>query len=415
MSSTPTGSTTAKWTFMVYMAGDNNLSAAGDKDLAEMRRVGSTADVNVVVEFDNAGRRGTRRYHVQRNGVNERVESLGETDSGSPQTLIDFVTWSAANYPAERYALVLWNHGSGWEPAEIDRIARSVAARGYSEREATERSATPLGRAFFRTTLETILSLPSSSERAICSDDGSGHSLDTIELGRVLAQVMARLGQPLDLLGMDACLMSNLEVAYQAQPYVRTIVASEESEPNDGWPYEAVLRPLADNPDLPTADFAAHIVNAYIKSYVDQGYPGAVTQAALDLSQVQAVVEPLDRLADTLIARLPRAKSQVWTAQRRSARFWHNTLWDIAHFSEELSRATRDRATRQAAQDVRAALRPGPGRFVVTEAHNGPGVRRCGGVTVYLPAMTDVSRYYGELAYARDHRWLALLRAYHAW
>ena len=52
-------SPSAKWTFMVYMAGDNNLSSAGDVDLTEMRRVGSTADVNLLVEFDNAGNRGT--------------------------------------------------------------------------------------------------------------------------------------------------------------------------------------------------------------------------------------------------------------------------------------------------------------------------------------------------------------------
>ena len=66
----------AKWTFMVYLAGDNNLSAAGDKDLGEMRAVGSTADVNVVAEFDNVGNRGTRRYHVQRGGRDERVMPL---------------------------------------------------------------------------------------------------------------------------------------------------------------------------------------------------------------------------------------------------------------------------------------------------------------------------------------------------
>lgn len=58
----------AKWTFMVYMAGDNNLAGAGEADMAEMRRVGSSAEVNVVVQFDNAGARGTSRYLVQRNG-----------------------------------------------------------------------------------------------------------------------------------------------------------------------------------------------------------------------------------------------------------------------------------------------------------------------------------------------------------
>ncbi len=55
----------AKWTFMVYLAGDNNLSTAGDNDLEEMRQVGSTNDVNIVVEFDNAGSLGTNRYRIE--------------------------------------------------------------------------------------------------------------------------------------------------------------------------------------------------------------------------------------------------------------------------------------------------------------------------------------------------------------
>jgi hypothetical protein len=106
----------AKWTFMVYMAGDNNLSDAGDMDLDEMRAVGSSPDVNVVVQFDRARDRGTTRYLVQKNGENEQTESLGLTDCGDPQVLIDFVKW-ASRFSAERYALVLWNHGGGWEPS----------------------------------------------------------------------------------------------------------------------------------------------------------------------------------------------------------------------------------------------------------------------------------------------------------
>ncbi len=180
----------AKWTFMVYMAGDNNLSGAGDADLREMRKIGSTADVNVVTQFDNAGDVGTKRYIVQRDRINERVESLGETDSGDPKVLIDFVAWARAEYPAERYALVLWNHGGGWEPTEMDRVARSVNSPQFNLREASERQGSLLGRAFFRTTLEKIFQLPTPTERAICSDDGSGHSLDTIELDRVMAEVV---------------------------------------------------------------------------------------------------------------------------------------------------------------------------------------------------------------------------------
>jgi hypothetical protein len=406
----------AKWTFMVYLAGDNNLSDAGDKDLGEMRAVGSSADVNVVAEFDNAGERGTARYRVRRDGEGEEIVSLGETDSGSPDVLLDFIGWATESYPAERYGLVLWNHGGGWEPSEMDRIAGEVGSRNYNVREASQRSSSPLGKVFFRPTLQTIFTLTSPHVRAICCDDGSGHSLDTVELGKVLAQAKDRLGRPLDLLGMDACLMSNFEVAYQARPYVNYVVASEESEPGDGWPYDVVLRKLVEKPELATADLAAHIVDAYIKSYAERDYPGPLTQAALDLSKMDGVAAALDALAGALIAHMPAAAKEIWSAQRQSARFWHNTLWDIAHFCEELEGLTDDDAVRQAAGDVRANLSAGAGNFVVAESHYGDTVECCGGVTIYLmPPLTDISRYYDDLAYAQDHKqWPAMMRAYHA-
>jgi hypothetical protein len=404
-----------KWTFMVYMAGDNNLSDAGDTDLREMRKVGSTPDVNVVAQFDNEGDRGTNRYLIKRDGLNEEIESMGETDSGDPRVLTAFVDWAVKKYPADRHALILWNHGGGWEPSEIDKLAREVKTRNYSVREATERSSSPVGKLLFRTTIKKILRLNSPEKRAICSDDGSGHSLDTVELGKALSQVKKIIRKPIDLLGMDACLMSNLEVAYQARPYVKYIVASEESEPNEGWPYAAVLEKLVNAPMLAPADLASHIVAAYVKSYVDMKYEGPVTQSTFDLSKMSMVTEPLDKLANALIAHMPKAEKEIWGAQRKSARFWHNTLWDIAHFCEELEKQTANKAVRDAAKNVRTALQSGPKQFVLAESHRGASVARCAGATIYLlPALMDVSPYYGELKYAKEHRWPALLKAYHA-
>lgn len=400
---------------MVYMAGDNNLSAAGEQDLSEMRTVGSTSDVHVVVEFDRAGSaHETRRYHVQQQGMIERVVSLGETDCGDPQVLLDFIRWTAQEYPAERYALVLWNHGSGWEPSEMDRVARSVGTVGYNPRETTERAASPLRRALFRGTLERLYGLPTAADRAICSDDGSGHSLDTIELGQVLQQAAAILGQPVDLLGMDACLMSNAEVAYQVRPFARYLVGSEETEPADGWPYHLVLRQLADEPIMPTATFAEQIVTAYVNWYVERHYSDPITQSAMNLSAMMDLTMVLDRMANALIAHMPVAVVEIWQAQRRSARFWHNTLWDVAHFCEELASTSQDQRVRQAAQAVLPALHPNPHHFVIAEGHSGTAVEHCGGVSIYLqPPPNMISRFYDELNYARAHRWLALLRAYH--
>lgn len=400
------------WTFMVYMAGDNNLSAAGDADLAEMRRIGSSDDVSVVVEFDNAGDRGTRRLHIERDGVGENVVELGETDSGDPDTFVDFVKWSVNEYPAERYALVLWNHGSGWEPEEIDRIARAVDSPGYSEREISERAASGVGRVFFRTSLEKIFALPSAHDRAICSDDGTGHSLDTIELGRVLDNISNMLGGRIDLLGFDACLMANLEVAYEAQPYARHMVGSEENEPNQGWPYDRVLRFITENPAAPTADLAAHIVDSYVQWYGDLDHNGPVTQVALDLDSLPALLDPLDALAAEIEAQMPEAAPEVWRAQRAAARFHHNTLWDLEDLARQLLAVGPTDWTSSIGL-VRRALAPGEGP-IVAERHRGRSVEHCGGVTLYMvPPITRISPYYAEVRFALERRWLNMLRAYH--
>lgn len=421
----------AKWTFMVYLAGDNNLSAAGDTDLAEMQQVGSSGEVNLIAQFDNAGSSGTRRFRIvqpaaesqgreiepperPRPPIGEVLEDLGETDSGDPQVLLDFVRWAAKNYPAERYALVLWNHGGGWEPAEIDRIAREVGAKNYSGREVGERSASRLGRAFFRTTWETIFKVESPAERAILSDDGTGHSLDTVELGQVLAEVQAILGQKLDLLGMDACLMSNIEVAYQARPHVNYVVASEETEPNNGWPYTPILSRLLQTPDLPTRELAAHIAQTYVASYT-RGE--TVTQTALDLSRMDSLIEPINRFAGALKAELPAQTPTLWTAQRRTAKFWDGTLWDLGQLCQQIQAKLGDSgAIAQAAQSVIEALQAGPNQLVLSAHKQGDALKDCCGVSIYLPVpgMSDISKYYAELEFAKDTAWVGMLQAYHA-
>jgi len=380
-----------------------------------MRRVGSSERVNVLVEFDNAGNHGTRRIRIGKDGAGEIVEALGETDSGSPEVLSAFIAWAAANYPADRYALILWNHGGGWEPAELDRIARAVASPGYNGRELAERGASPLGHVFFRSSMERIFSLSGPAERAICSDDGSGHSLDTIELGKVIAAGAQVIGQPFDLLGMDACLMSNLEVVYQLRGHVRYVVASEENEPGNGWPYDRILARLAADPGVPTAAFAAAIVADYVDWYRQHDSGAVVTQAALDLGRLPQLTGPLDDLAGLLEGAMPDVYRDIWKAQRSAARFWHNTLWDLGHFCRELGQASSAAGVGAAAAAVWDALEPGDGRVLVAEAHHGDKVSFCRGVTVYLlPPITEISRYYRELDFAAGHGWLGMLEAYHA-
>ena len=100
----------AKWTFIVHMAGDNNLPNAGDhRSNTKMRKVGSTPDVNVLVRFYNAVNYGTQRFHALKSG-HDLVEFLGETDSGYSNILLYFVIWMGVHSTKARLRGPLYRH-----------------------------------------------------------------------------------------------------------------------------------------------------------------------------------------------------------------------------------------------------------------------------------------------------------------
>src|SRR5204862_2761289 len=106
--------------------------------------------------------------------------------------------------------------------------------------------------------------------------------------------------------------------------------------------------------------------------------------------------------------------AEIWSAQRRAARFCGDTLWDLLDFAGVLGATTRDSAVALAADAIASALRPGAGA-VLAAAQRGPGLDRCGGLSLYLPALSEVSPFYADLAFARrveQPAWPQLLSAY---
>ena len=212
----PSPAPTAAWTVMVYMNGDQNLTPA-DSDLEpwvthdidqEMAAVGSSADVQVVALADR-GRypntvdgawTGARIFHITK-GMTAAAENAaadwGATDMGSPQTLVDFVSWARANYPAQRYALFLWDHGWGWWPGN---------------------------------TME---------------DDTSNDYLDMDELRGALEAVHG-----VDMVGWDTCLSQTIEVEAQLRGCAHAVAGSQDSIGYSGLSYEQILSGLLATPTM---------------------------------------------------------------------------------------------------------------------------------------------------------------------
>jgi len=106
---------------------------------------------------------------------------------------------------------------------------------------------------------------------------------------RIVVRAVAASLRKLDLLGMDACLMSMAEVGYQVRSSVELTVGSEQTEPVDGWPYDALLAELARNPAMTGRDLSTMIVTKYVASYRRD----PVTQSACDLTKSAALAEAI--------------------------------------------------------------------------------------------------------------------------
>jgi hypothetical protein len=410
----------AQWTVLVYLAGDNNLDEFGRHDLEELKVVGSSREVQVVAQFDRMGDGVTRRYHLSadRSLTADTVAELPEVNTGDPADLLAFIRWGLAEFPAERTALILWNHGSGWKDDDIYALARRAGLDEGALPRAEVRSVARAraGRSLFASSLQRILEQPAAI-RAILFDDTSKDFLDNQEMKAVLDAVVAeRGGRKLDLIGFDACLMSMVEVAHQVGHAFECMVGSQELEPGEGWPYARVLAALTAAPGSSGVELGRMIVESYIDHFAAHPPGMGVTQSALRLARLPALAAAVGRLADELAASLPDPifyGRALLPAMRRVQKFRDRQYVDLCHLARLLAEQEQRPPVQAAAREVAALLDQQSGDSIVAAAGRiGDDVSGAHGLSIYLPFFGTVSPAYAGLEFTRNCTWGAFLRAF---
>jgi len=393
------------WTFMVYMAGDNNLDPNGLQDLKEMKRVGTTDDVNVVVQFDSASNaHRTKRYLITKGTdlARDVVATLGNTNTGDPKNLVDFATWTITNYPAQRYILVLWNHGQGWDDTDIYAGERY---RGL-HRVGSGRLRHALFHKPVRQLLQNAPRNPAIT-RAILLDDNAKDFLDNQEMKKVVKAVHKKLRRNLDLLGMDACLMSMPEVGYQMRRQVAFTVGSEETEPLNGWPYTEILGQLVKTPDMTAEGLGKLVVKEYLASY--RGGRDAVTQSLCDLGQCTGLATAVKALATSLKTTMRDAavRSAVRDARDRVQAYEVPENVDLADLCTLIKGGAVPATVKKACDGVLAALE----KYVVSSGYVGAPMSNSTGASIYFPTLS-ISPLYAGLDFVKKTGWGGFLKTY---
>ncbi|MBN2115251.1 MAG: hypothetical protein JW730_01685 [Anaerolineales bacterium] len=386
------------WTVMLYQdADDKILEKDIYVDLNEAERVGSSDRVNIVAQIDRfAGAyqgdgnwTGTRRYYVTQdsdlNAVNSQIaEELGEVNMADGASLVDFVQWSVANFPADKYVLILSDHGMGWPGGWSD-----------PSHQGSDSSRAPM-----------VARL--------------GNHIYLMELDEALRASREAAGiDQFEIIGMDACLMAQLEVMAALQPHARYAVASEETEPALGWAYASFLGDLVTNPDMDAAQLSGLIVQSYIADdqriadpaaradFLSQGSPLGgifggytssaeqviaqmeqnITISAIDLEGLPALMQSANNFAFAL----QNEDQQLVAEARRYAQSYTSIFGrevppayiDLGHFAALLANNTSNPDVKQAAGQLLSDL----GRTVIAERH-GSGKKGSTGLAIYFPNST---------------------------
>jgi hypothetical protein len=377
----PIKNDTAEWTVMVYLDADNNLESAGINDINEMEIVGSTTEVNIVVQVDrvpysvlasnnegyaddtsNGNWTTTRRYYITQDfntvQINSQLKSdLGELNMGDPQTLVDFASWAVTEYPAKKYLLVIWNHGGGFRSTNL---AKDIAW-----------------------------------------DDTNGEDKITMpELEYALSAINTQMGKNIDIVGMDACLMAMTEVAYQIKDYADILVTSEENEPGDGWPYDTILDQLVVNPTVSPEQLATDIVDEYVFSYPYRN----VTQSAIDLSYMDTLTSQLSNLASAIMDDNLTPKNNYLNASNSSQYYGDSDFIDLYDFCNQLVTYSNSLEVKNIALNIQQALN----YAVIKSGYNGESVSGSKGLSIYFPYI-DYDDNYNNTNFSQDTVWDKML------
>jgi hypothetical protein len=326
---------------MVYMAG-NNLEKYAIQDFLELAAAGSDGKVNIVVQLDRTAGydssygnwTDTRRGLVQKGGKPSANwgTSVGEVNMGSANTLKNFVNWGTSTYKANRYALVMWGHGSGYN---------------------------------------------------VSYDDATGDGMSGGELNSVLGGLPAKV----DMVGADACLMSTTEFATQIADHASVFVGSQELEPGSGWNYTPVLQDLKANPAMTAAQLGSSVVTRYGQTYSR----GNETLSAIDLTALRnsnssSFTHAIGSFATALTTSATRSDLDTLD-------FWRDSLanvFDTDHDSNNFCDVGRLFSGFVSSPGVSAALQSAA--QVVLNAHSSTVIQnytaianRSTGLSLYLP------------------------------
>lgn len=260
----------AEWTVMISLCG-TDLETDGGQATLNLKEISETVpneSVNVVIQTGGTKKWQTKnklgfeisneklqRWNFDANGFT-LIDELPLAPMNAPDTIADFIRWASEAYPAEKFALVIWDHGGG------SRFGNIVD--------------------------QLFPDSPSLSLQRF------GEALDAA-------------GTHFEAVLLDICMGGSLDSALALAPYSNYMIASEELVAGEGTNYQDWLNYLYEHPDANGARFGRTVCNSMQEKYAEltnEMAASSMTFSVIDLSKVEAVAEAYGQFLTELSALL---------------------------------------------------------------------------------------------------------------
>ncbi len=347
-------------TLLIYMCGSDLESQTGiaSENLQELMSSDIPDNVRIIVQTGGANKWLSNnipsdkimRYEVKKGELKE-LSRLDDANMGDGTTLEDFVRWGTNSYPAENTMLLLWDHGGG-----------------------------------------TI--------KGACYDQK--YSNDAITLAELKDALSKSLnGKKLSIVGFDACLMGDYEVADALAPYADMMIASQNYEVGLGWDYTTIAKSMSTKTG---ADLAKDICKNYLTKCEKADKSATATLSAIDLTHFDEISNAFEEMLGDLQfdSADNNGRLALRVAVKNSASFGANSsgkmdnFVDLGGVAKELS--TEDNLSEsgkalsnKGAKALESALK---GAILCTE--RGEAKSNATGLSVYYPShfhMDEVMEY----------------------
>ena len=313
-----------EWTIMIYMAGDNNLAV----DMAyAMEQIKDVADAgaqspNLFVYYDGNSPAIPTMYcdfseprkprYVRSYKLPDKLYPVPQKENENAadrNSILNFVDWCLNKVEvensdgeisfgrrAEKYALIFSGHTLGFQDIGLFKDETSGKSMKMND---------------FYLLLKGLV-----STKKQLKENADAAAKWTDEFRKIETTVL--IGQKLDILGFDSCVMGMLEVGYQFNDVAKTMIASEGSVPSAGWTYAKILGCLAREPELDTPKVAELFVKQFVRSQDAYTVGGvSVDMAAWDLKKFAKLAEAFNGLSEMLLECFKSEENRIYRQMAR--------------------------------------------------------------------------------------------------